>query len=264
MLCRAAILWVSNRQAVVALSSSEAEFYAVSASGCNVSYFRNILAQLRLEQKQPTIVFEDKWACIHLSLNAVLHHKSKHINVRVDHLRDLCKRGIMSLLKIGTESMVADTLTKPLPKPAFEAHRFCDRVTVNSTKQNRCITPYCIRRETHWRTEWNWAIIASPHQTRTRLSRIRTYPYCIRTETVLRRHSSDSCTTSRLSGLTAQKRIMIPTETEVNHTTQNQLWDWTVIESESLSVESITDRTAVPETLFCGCAGVILVVTSSQ
>eukprot|EP00961_Rhodomonas_salina_P152826 2056908-Rhodomonas_salina.1 len=68
--------------AVVALSSSEAEFYAASASGCDVSYFRNILAQLGLEQKQPTIVFEDNWACIHLSRNAVLHHKSKHIDVR--------------------------------------------------------------------------------------------------------------------------------------------------------------------------------------
>ena len=122
MLCGAAISWASNRQAVVALSSSEAEFYAASASGCDVSYFRNILAQLGLEQKQPTIVFEDNWACIHLSRNAVLHHKSKHIDVRVYHLRDLCKRGVMNLLKIGTESMVADTLTKPLPRPAFEAH----------------------------------------------------------------------------------------------------------------------------------------------
>eukprot|EP00961_Rhodomonas_salina_P305145 3941874-Rhodomonas_salina.1 len=110
-----------HERAVIALSSSEAEFYAASASGCDVSYFRNILAQLGLEQKQPTIVLEDNWACIHLSLNTVLHHKSKHIDVRVYHLRDLCKLG-MTLLKIGTESMVADALTKPPPKPAFEAH----------------------------------------------------------------------------------------------------------------------------------------------
>eukprot|EP00961_Rhodomonas_salina_P213464 2883073-Rhodomonas_salina.2 len=122
MLCCAAISWASNLQAVVALSSSEAEFYAASASGCNISYFRNILVQLGLEQKQPTIVFEDNWECIHLSCNAVLHHKSKHINVRVYHLRDLCKLGIMNLLKIRTESMVADTLTKLLQRPAFEEH----------------------------------------------------------------------------------------------------------------------------------------------
>eukprot|EP00961_Rhodomonas_salina_P271817 3672498-Rhodomonas_salina.1 len=38
MMCRAAISWASNRQAIVALSSSEAEFYAASAAGCYVSY----------------------------------------------------------------------------------------------------------------------------------------------------------------------------------------------------------------------------------
>ena len=123
MMCGAAISWASSRQAVVALSSSEAEFYAASAAGCDVSHFRMILAQLGLEQKQPTIVFEDNWACIHLSRNSVLHHKSKHIDVRVYHLRDLCKAGVMNLLKIGTDDQVADALTKALPKPAFVAHR---------------------------------------------------------------------------------------------------------------------------------------------
>eukprot|EP00961_Rhodomonas_salina_P163520 2202319-Rhodomonas_salina.1 len=93
-----------------------------SAAGCDVAYFRMILDQLGIPQTQPTIVFEDNWACIHLSRNAVLHHKSKHINVRVYHLRDLCKAGIMSLLKIGTDDQVADALTKALPRPAFVSH----------------------------------------------------------------------------------------------------------------------------------------------
>eukprot|EP00961_Rhodomonas_salina_P081020 1089816-Rhodomonas_salina.1 len=79
-MCGAAISWASNRQAIVALSSSEAEFYVASAAGCYVSYCSMILTQLGIEQKQPTVVFEDIWACIHLSRNAVLHHKSKHIN----------------------------------------------------------------------------------------------------------------------------------------------------------------------------------------
>eukprot|EP00961_Rhodomonas_salina_P202104 2725981-Rhodomonas_salina.1 len=79
--------------------------------------------QLGIRQTQPTIVFEDNWACIHLSRNVVLHHKSKHIDVRVYHLRDLCKAGIMSLLKIGTDNQVADALTKALPRPAFVSHR---------------------------------------------------------------------------------------------------------------------------------------------
>ena len=81
MLCGGAISWSSTRQAVTALSSSEAEFYAASMAGCDVAYLRGLLQELGLPQKIPTIVWEDNWACIHLSRNSVLHHKSKHIDV---------------------------------------------------------------------------------------------------------------------------------------------------------------------------------------
>eukprot|EP00961_Rhodomonas_salina_P103052 1385749-Rhodomonas_salina.1 len=62
MLNCAAISWGSNCQQVVALSSSEAEFYAASAAGCDVSYFCMLLDQIGLTQRDPTVVFEDKWA----------------------------------------------------------------------------------------------------------------------------------------------------------------------------------------------------------
>eukprot|EP00961_Rhodomonas_salina_P031837 429210-Rhodomonas_salina.1 len=58
-----------------------------------------------------------------MSKNAVLHHKTTHIDVRVYHLRDLVRTNIMTLLKIGTHDMVTDTLTKALPLPAFVAHQ---------------------------------------------------------------------------------------------------------------------------------------------
>eukprot|EP00961_Rhodomonas_salina_P274477 3708651-Rhodomonas_salina.3 len=125
MLNGAAISWGSTRQQVVALSSSEAEFYAASVAGCDVSHHCMLLDQLGYapSQREPTVVFEDNWACIHLSRNSVLHHKSKHIDVRVYHLRDLCKAGVLSFLKIGTNDQVADALTKALPSPAFIQHR---------------------------------------------------------------------------------------------------------------------------------------------
>ena len=123
MMNGAAVSWGSHRQQIVALSSSEAEFYAASAAGCDVAHFRMLLDQLGLAQAGPTVVFEDNWACIHLSRNSVLHHKSKHIDVRVYHLRDLCRQGVMNLLKIGTADQAADALTKALPSPAFIQHR---------------------------------------------------------------------------------------------------------------------------------------------
>eukprot|EP00961_Rhodomonas_salina_P000364 4948-Rhodomonas_salina.1 len=87
------------------------------------TYLCTVLEQLGCKQARPTIVFEDNWACIYMSKNAVLHHKTKHIDVQVYHLRDLIRTNIMTLLKIGTHDMVADTLTKALPQPAFVAHQ---------------------------------------------------------------------------------------------------------------------------------------------
>ena len=52
-----------------------------------------------------------------------MYHKSKHIDTRVYHLRDLCTAGILQLHKVSTEEQVADTLTKALPEPAFKKHR---------------------------------------------------------------------------------------------------------------------------------------------
>eukprot|EP00961_Rhodomonas_salina_P260453 3519759-Rhodomonas_salina.1 len=86
------------------------------------TYLCTILEQLGCKQARPTMVFADNWACVYMSKNAVLHHKTKHIDVQVCHLCDLVRTNIMTLLKIGTHNMVTDTLTKALPRPAFVAH----------------------------------------------------------------------------------------------------------------------------------------------
>ena len=122
MMNGSAISWASTRQAIVTLSSSEAELYVASNSGCDAAYLRGLMDDLGSPQQIPTPVFEDNWACIYLSKNSIMYHKSKHIDTRVYHLRDLCPSGILQLLKVSTGEQVADTLTKALPEPAFKKH----------------------------------------------------------------------------------------------------------------------------------------------
>eukprot|EP00961_Rhodomonas_salina_P178296 2404792-Rhodomonas_salina.1 len=52
-----------------------------------------------------------------------MYHKARHIDTRVYHLRELCKEGVMVLEKVASAGQVADSLTKSMPKPAFEKHR---------------------------------------------------------------------------------------------------------------------------------------------
>eukprot|EP00961_Rhodomonas_salina_P094613 1273359-Rhodomonas_salina.1 len=64
-------------------------------------------------------------ACIYMSQTSVMYHEARHIYTCVYHLRDLrvCKDCFMVLEKVASAEQVADSLTKSMPKPAFEKHR---------------------------------------------------------------------------------------------------------------------------------------------
>eukprot|EP00961_Rhodomonas_salina_P259186 3501865-Rhodomonas_salina.1 len=93
LLNSAVISWQSVRQQVTALSSAEAEYYAASVAGTDVTYMRRVLQDLGYEQTDPTTLWEDKMACIYMSQTSVMYHKARHIDTRVYHLRELCKAG---------------------------------------------------------------------------------------------------------------------------------------------------------------------------
>ena len=96
------------------------------------------MSDLGYAQPIPTPVFEDKWVCIYLSQNAVMHNKSKHIDVQVYHLRDLVKAGIMQLVKVSTGEQVADAFTKSLPELAFKKHQEVMLGNVEWEKDDEC------------------------------------------------------------------------------------------------------------------------------
>ena len=119
----AVVSWQSVRQQVVALSSVEAEYYAASVSGTDVQYIWRLMDELGHKQKEPTTLYEDNMACIYMSESSVMYHKARHIDTRVYHLRELCKDGIMKLIKVESAKQTADSLTKGTPRPLFVAHR---------------------------------------------------------------------------------------------------------------------------------------------
>ena len=122
-LAGACVSWSSKRQAVCSLSTAEAEYYAASESGVDITYLRRLMCDMGYEQKEPTILWEDNMACIFMSRTSVMYTKARHIDTKVYRLRELCKEGKMILHKVGTEDQVADALTKALAKHTFNKHR---------------------------------------------------------------------------------------------------------------------------------------------
>ena len=82
-----AISWQSARQHVTALSTAEAEYYAASVAGVEITYMRRILEEMGYSQHGPTVTYEDNMACIYMSRTSVMYHKARHIDTRVYRLR---------------------------------------------------------------------------------------------------------------------------------------------------------------------------------
>ena len=117
------ISWSSKKQSVVALSSTEAEYIALCSAAQETVWLRKLFADVDMAQPEPTTVYEDNQGAICLSKNPTNHSRTKHIDVKYHYIRGMVETGIMKVDYVSTGDMVADTLTKALPRPSFEKHR---------------------------------------------------------------------------------------------------------------------------------------------
>jgi hypothetical protein len=113
------VSWSSKRQATVALSSTEAEYMAATQATKEAIWLRALLKDLTVQVDGPTTVYEDNQGAIALSLNPVHHSRTKHIDVQWHFVRQQTEAGIVSLVYVSTADMIADIMTKALPRPAF-------------------------------------------------------------------------------------------------------------------------------------------------
>ncbi|KAE8716394.1 hypothetical protein F3Y22_tig00110121pilonHSYRG00025 [Hibiscus syriacus] len=113
-----AVSWKSNLQSVIALSTTEAEYIAVTEAIKEVIWLKGLDEELGILQKV-VIVFCDNQSTIHLTRNQVFHERSKHIDVKLHFVRDMVSKGSIIVEKIPTEENAADILTKALPAAKF-------------------------------------------------------------------------------------------------------------------------------------------------
>ncbi|CAL1360545.1 unnamed protein product [Linum trigynum] len=116
-----AISWQSRLQKCVALSTTEAEYIAVTEACKEMIWMKKFLNELGFLQEQPQL-FCDSQSAIHLAKNASFHARSKHIDVRYHWIRDVLEMKQLQLEKIHTDENGSDMCTKTLPREKFE---FC-------------------------------------------------------------------------------------------------------------------------------------------
>ncbi|GKB58900.1 uncharacterized mitochondrial protein-like protein [Tanacetum coccineum] len=111
------ISWRSKKQNVLARSSAEAEFRAMSNVTCEVIWVLKILTELKVNYDTPVNMFCD------IAANPVFHERTKHFEIDLFFLREKITDGVIKTCKIKSEENVADILTKGL---SIDEHKkFC-------------------------------------------------------------------------------------------------------------------------------------------
>ncbi|CAK9804031.1 Retrovirus-related Pol polyprotein from transposon TNT 1-94 [Anthophora plagiata] len=122
MLAGGPISWESRKQKSVALSTMEAEYMALSEATKEAIYLKRLLANMNFNNLvcDKTSIFCDNQSAIHLSKDNVYHRRSKHIDIRYHYTREMRENGEIDTQYISTNEMIADMLTKSLPKVKLE------------------------------------------------------------------------------------------------------------------------------------------------
>jgi len=113
-------------QKSVALSSTEAEYMALTECSKEVIYLQNTIndlnqsLQLNIPKNIP-VIMEDNTGAIKLGHNAEFHKRTKHIDIKYHFIRELVENNKIRILYINTKDQLADPLTKSITGPALSA-----------------------------------------------------------------------------------------------------------------------------------------------
>ena len=117
------ISWSAVKQKLIALSSTEVEYYAMAHAFKEALWIRTFLSLLRLPVPHPFPILSNNQAACSLSNSSSISSHSKHINVRHHFIHDHVQAGSFSTTWIPTDDVPADIFTKLLSSVVFSHYR---------------------------------------------------------------------------------------------------------------------------------------------
>jgi hypothetical protein len=97
-----AVSWTFKQQEVVALSTTEVEYVAVSRAGQSAVHFRQLMRDVHQRQRGPTTVYEDNEGAVKLANNPMASNKTKHIHIMHHCIRELVDAKTVAVVSVGT------------------------------------------------------------------------------------------------------------------------------------------------------------------
>ncbi|GJX70741.1 retrovirus-related pol polyprotein from transposon TNT 1-94 [Tanacetum coccineum] len=112
------VSWSSKKQKSTGISSTEAEYIALSGCCAQILWMRSQLTDYGFTFNKIPLYCDNKSA-IALCCNNVQHSKANHIDVHYHYIKEQVENRIVELYFVRTEYQLADIFTKPLPRERF-------------------------------------------------------------------------------------------------------------------------------------------------
>ena len=118
------LTWSSKMQTKTALSTTEAEFIALSEGLRTAIPVMSLIEELREEKlvltddvsKVKCRVFEDNTGAKTIVAVPKFRPRTKHINIKYWHFIEHVEKGMIDIQSVKSKDQLADILTKPLPE----------------------------------------------------------------------------------------------------------------------------------------------------
>ena len=105
--------WRSHKQDVVALSSAEGEYIALTECNQDLLWALNVLEEIT--SVKPTLtLYTDNQSSMQIAKNPIYHHKTRHMNFRYHFIRDHIESKQIDLKYIPSTLLQTNLLTKNL------------------------------------------------------------------------------------------------------------------------------------------------------
>lgn len=118
------VSWGSRKQQNITLSSTEAEYVALSEACQELEYLLLIFQDLKISDIK-VIMREDNQSCLKL-LDDKINHRTRHIDVKYHYVKEVKNSGKAVFEYCQTNEMIADMLTKPLANSKLKY--FCEKI----------------------------------------------------------------------------------------------------------------------------------------
>ena len=133
------ISWVSRCQKYVALSSTEAEYIALTEVAKDVMHCLQVLADADIAVTTATVRVDNQSAMVLATSDSTSSRRSKHIDVRYHYIREKVRAGLLRLEFVPSQYNTADILTKPLGLTSLVTMMFSSFATLYQKRVKRFI-----------------------------------------------------------------------------------------------------------------------------